>query len=604
MKPSFRLWKFSEWSIVSKLIMMTGLLLFLTVFFASYLSYTRYTRDFQQQSADKVQQIIDQVSLNMDTYLDDLYRLTLFPYRNAGIMQALEEPPAKTELAQLEKRRLIENFLDEMMIYPREDILRVSIVTDAIYSSARLPTKLVPDENMEAYDWYKQALASQEYIFVSARDNEFSRSSGNVQVFSVVKQLRSISNSQHILGVIKADANYKGIEDIMEKAKMSEGGGLFILDEQREFIYASNSMHQDIALSVLSDRDAASHKGYIVNSTTIPRMQWHIVAVNSISDMNKEAIRTRNNALLLSISGALIALIVLVLLVRHFLKPLLAIVKLMKEVELGRLDVTFQSSRRDEMGYLGYAFNRLVGRIGEMLRENTSLVKEVYESRLLQQEAQINALFSQIQPHFIFNTLNLISLSMQSGKSGQAIQHINGLSSILRGMSQWDKEIPLRQEIELLHAYLGIQSSRYEGRLHYRIDIDPALADYPVPALLLQPVVENAVVHGCERKKEPTTITIVSSIRDGRLLIVVQDDGPGMDGDALMQLRRRLDDSEDVGGSADRRHAGIGLVNVNKRIKVKYGDAYGLSVASALSEGTTVTLAIPYTAAKEQSRHV
>src|SRR5690606_36483832 len=137
---------------------------------------------------------------------NDLYRLTLFPYRNADIMKALEEPSEGSELVQLEKRRLIENFLDEMMIYPREDILRVSIVTDQIYSSARLPTKLVPNENMETYDWYKRALSSQEYVFVPASSNEFSRNSGNVQMFSVVKQLRSISNTQNVLGIIKADA--------------------------------------------------------------------------------------------------------------------------------------------------------------------------------------------------------------------------------------------------------------------------------------------------------------------------------------------------------------------------------------------------------------
>ncbi|GGF90956.1 cache domain-containing sensor histidine kinase [Paenibacillus abyssi] len=582
---------------MSKLTVMSCLLLCLSVFLESYLSYIQYTRDFQRQSSERVQQIIDQAALNIDTYLDDLYRLTLSPYRNAGIMKALEEPPGETELEQLEKRRLIENYLDEIMIYPREDILRVSIVTDHIYSSARLPTNLVPDESLEAYDWYKQALASQEYIFVPARNNEFVRSKGSVEVFSVIKQLRSISNTQNILGVIKADANYNAIVEIVDRAEMGWGGGLFILDEYNEFIYASDETHKGTALSALS-QDIPNNDNYLYNTSAIPRTNWKIVAVNSVQEMNREAIQTRNRALMFSIGSALVFILLLMIYVRYFLKPLLSIVMLMKEVEIGKLDVTFQSSRRDEMGYLGSAFNRLVKRIGEMLQENTTLVREVYETKLLQQEAQINALFSQIQPHFIFNTLNMISLSIQSGKPDKANQHIHELSKILRSMSQWDKEIPLYKEVDLLHAYLSIQSSRYEGRLSYHIAVDRALERYPVPALLLQPLVENAVLHGCERKKGPTTITVTAEIVQNRVVFAVKDDGQGIDMETLHRLQRKVDGlEEDSGGNGS--SSGIGLVNVNQRIKVRYGQEYGLSISSSIHEGTTVVLTIPNMAPKE-----
>ena len=597
MRRRYRIKSYRDWGIMTQLIAMTSLLLFLSVFFESYLSYTQYTRDFQRQSSDKVQQIIDQVSFNVDTYLNDLYRLTLFPYRNAEIMRALEEPPAETELAQLEKRRLIENYLEEILIYPREDILRVSIVTDRIYASARLPTKLIPDEKMEAYDWYKRALATQEYIFVPARDNEFFRSSGKVEVFSVVKQLRSTSNTQNILGVIKADANYNAIVDIVERAEMGWGGGLYIVDEYGDFIYASNDTHKDKAITALASGRSEDDR-YLFNIAAIPRVDWRIVAVNSVHEMNREASHTRNRALLFSIGSALLFIVLLILFVRSFLKPLLSIVKLIREVEMGKLNVLFKSGRRDEMGYLGAAFNRLVARIGEMLQEKTVLVKEVYETKLLQQEAQINALYSQIQPHFIFNTLNLISLLMQSGMQDKAIQHINGLSSILRSMSQWHKEIPLGKELELLHAYLSIQSSRYEGRLSYRIDIAPELHPVPVPALLLQPLAENAVLHGCERQKEPTTILIVSRVDEGRLFVEVRDNGPGMDEDTLQRLNRKLEGTEDH-GMAGASHDGIGLVNVNNRIKVKYGQEYGLRIDSTINEGTTVVLSIPYLEPRE-----
>ncbi|MFD0674747.1 sensor histidine kinase [Cohnella sp. GCM10027633] len=586
---SLRVKSYREWSIKRKLLTMTGLLLLGSVFLESYLSYTQYTRDLERQSSDKVQQIIEQVALNIDTYLDDLYRLTLFPYRNAAIMKALEEEGDRSELGQLEKRRLIEGFLDESLIYPRKDILRVSIMTDRIYSSARLPTSLVPDEDVESYDWYKKALSSQEYIFVPSSAQPSGE--GNVPVFSIVKQLRSISNTQTIIGVIKADANYNGIADIAGRVQMGQDGGLFILDDKNHFIYSSDDDFQETVLSAIAAGED-THGDYLLNRATISRIGWSIVSVNSVAEMKQGAIQTRNTAFLFAVGCALFGIAVLVYLIRKFLAPLLSVVKLMKEVEHGRLDVVFRGDRQDEMGYLGSAFNRLVGKIAGMLSENTKLVKEVYESKLLQQEAQIHALFSQIRPHFLFNTLNLISLTMQSGEQEKAISHINRLSSILRSMSQWDKEIALGKELELLHAYLGIQSSRYEGRLCYEIDIPSSLLGIDVPALLLQPLVENAVVHGCERRKGKTTIAIIGRAEADRIAISVSDDGPGMDEKTLVALRDKVDGLPGEDG-ANPAHTGIGLANVNKRLKARYGEAFGLSIESAPGSGTTVTVTMP-----------
>lgn len=574
---------------------MTGLLLLGSVFLESYLSYTQYTRDLERQSSVKVQQIIEQVALNIDTYLDDLYRLTLFPYRNAAIMKALEEEGDRSELGQLEKRRLIEGFLDEALIYPRKDILRVSIMTDSIYSSARLPSSLVPNEDVESYDWYKRALSSQEYIFVPASAQPAGE--GNVPVFSIVKQLRSITDTQTIIGVIKADANYNGIADIAGRVQMGEDGGLFILDDNNHFVYSSDDSFRETVLSAL-DKGEDAHGEYLLNRAEITRIGWSIVAVNSVAEMKRGAVQTRNTAFLFAIGSAMFGIAVLVFLIRKFLAPLLSVVKLMKEVEHGRLDVAFRSDRQDEMGYLGSAFNRLVGKIDGMLSENTRLVKEVYESKLLQQEAQINALYSQIRPHFLFNTLNLISLTMQSGEQDKAITHINRLSSILRSMSQWGKEIPLGKEVELLHAYLGIQSSRYDGRLSYTIDVAASMHGIDVPALLLQPIVENAVVHACERQKSQTTISVRARIEAELFVIEVRDDGPGMDERTLTDLRHKVDGLRDSdGGNAA--HAGIGLVNVNKRLKAKYGAAFGLRIDSAPGQGTIVTVTMPAPGEKE-----
>lgn len=273
----------------------------------------------------------------------------------------------------------------------------------------------------------------------------------------------------------------------------------------------------------------------------------------------------------------------------------------MREVEQGNLQVSFPTHRNDEMGYLGTSFNGLVTRVNEMLQENTQLVKQVYETDLLQKEAQVQALHNQIRPHFLFNTLNMISMQMQTGKQDKAIDHLHKLSSMLRSMTRMDKDIPLEKELDLLKAYLSIQSSRYEGRLEYGLKIDPDLYGMPIPALLFQPVVENAVIHGCEAKREKTSILISGEkTARGEVLFTIRDSGQGMSPETLQKLRGKLEQVHSEHPSAGdpdadgiRAGTGIGLLNVNKRIKLKYGSGYGIKVDSMQGQGTAVYVLYP-----------
>ncbi|NGM83403.1 sensor histidine kinase [Paenibacillus sp. 7124] len=601
-------WKrYRYWSIKKKLLFFSVLFILGSVFLASILSYSKYTMDFEQQSSEQVQQIIAQVSYNIDTYLDDLFRLTLSPYMNDGVMQTLEEDVQDSQLAQLKKRRFIDNYLEEMMIYPRKDINRVFILTDEIYTVGRMPISVDYDSRFQEFDWYKQAMNTQDSIFVPTHTQQMVKN-GGPKVFSIVKQLRSTRDTEKILGAIKVDANYNGIAVICNKVDMGSGGGLFILDNNRNVIYRSTDRLNAVSLfnqvkaggkpTMMIDQNGTS---YLLNSTQLPRSNWTIVAVSSVKELNQKATETRNFGFFIAMACSLLAFVLMYFFVRRFLAPLLNIVKLMREVEQGNLQVSFPAHRNDEIGYLGTSFNGLVARVNEMLEENTQLVKQVYETELLQKEAQVQALYNQIRPHFLFNTLNMISMQMQTGKQDKAIDHLHKLSSMLRGMTRMDKDIPLQKELDLLKAYLSIQSSRYEGRLEYELQVDPALYDMPIPALLFQPIAENAVIHGCEAKRGKTCIRISGEkTARGEVLFTIQDSGQGMSAETLQKLRDKLErarpDYPSAGDSdADgiRAGTGIGLLNVNKRIKLKYGSGYGLQVDSVQGQGTAVYVRLP-----------
>ena len=432
--------KYTNWNISVKLLVSTGFLILLSVFLVSYLSYTQYTSDFKLHTADKVQQTIEQVSLNIETYLDDLFRLAASPYYDGNVIEAISSDAAVSDMEQLSRTRTIEDFLNQMMIIPRKDILRVYILTDRIYSSRYLLQSINSNMDFTQFEWYKKALETREPVFVPAHKEVIVNSPKHI-VFSIVKQLRSIKDTSKIIGVIKVDANYSGIEAICSKVKLGAKGGLFIIDDMENIIYSDNhAMPHDVFYKELKASGKqfmtvkANNMSYLVNQKSIPRSNWTIIAVSSLSEIYKEAKSIRDNAFLLAILCASLAILVLFVFVNRFLKPLLKVVNLMKQVQQGNLSVCFPDNREDEVGYLGKSFNGMIEKINQMLVENTSLVKEVYEAKYLQKEAQLNALSKQIKPHFIYNTLNMISLLIQSNNQDKAVDNINKLSKLLRSI--------------------------------------------------------------------------------------------------------------------------------------------------------------------------
>lgn len=627
-----RIIRYRDWSIRLKLLAISILLTFCSAFMISFISFKQYTMDFQQQSSDRIQQTIEQVSLNLNTYLDDLFRLSLSPYYKRDVMAAVKSDNIGSASEQLDKSRLIEDFLNEMMITPRNDIIRVFIFTlsNNIYIGSRISANIDSKVDFHDFEWYREALKKREPVFVPVHLEEIV---GNPKkmVFSIVNQLRDTQDPSIITGVIKVDANYSGIQSICGKVKMGEMGRLYIIDENKNIIYPENLSSTDLDSDTrnilfadnrdILSADSGSGKStytanpkqgnYLVNTANVASSNWTVVAVNPLSELNRAAAKTRDMSFFLAFLFSLLTTLVFIIFYKRFLNPLISIVRLMKEVQNGNLSVKYVQKSNDEIGYLGASFNSMLSRINEMLAENTSLVKQVYEYRLLQKEAQFSALYSQIKPHFIYNALNMISLSMQCGKYKNAISNINMLSRLLRGLTNMNREIPLELELSFLDSYLGIQSGRYEEKLEYSINISRDLYSYHIPAFLLQPIVENSIVHGCEERKEKTAIKIYSACEDESIVIYIEDDGPGIPEEKLLQLRMKMDcpDEEGYQPETDGKNNAVGLVNVNKRIKLKYGEKYGLYIYSRIGGGTLVKIRlpaadIPLAGIKEAADHV
>ena len=237
MKKLIKLFTIRLRSIRFTLPVVVAVLILISVFLSSMLSYARYAKDSERQSSVQTQQTLEQLAYNINNYLDELFRLTTYLYYDNTVINEFEKSSGN-EVERLQKRRIIENYLDQIMIMPRKDVLNVFVITDEIYYSGRMPKSIDHSIDYSGYDWYKDALQNKKSAFIPPHLEQIVSYPKNT-VFSIVKPLKSIQNIDKVIGVIKVDASYSGISEIAEKVKMGNDGGVFIIDSQKNLIYSS-----------------------------------------------------------------------------------------------------------------------------------------------------------------------------------------------------------------------------------------------------------------------------------------------------------------------------------------------------------------------------
>lgn len=583
-------------SVKQKLFLMISVLILVSVSAATILSDRSYRNDLIAQSTQSTRQLLEQLSINLDTYIDELFRLCLSPYYNKRVMEQLESTPA-TAAERLNKQRIIEAYLTEVMTLPRSDILRAYILSNGVYSSSKTRVGSALD-GYSKEEWYQQALSSHTAVFLPAHHEGAGR--GALEVFSVVQRINSMSNSSNPVGVIRVDANYQGIKAVCDRAGIQAGGALFIWDDAGNQMYSNNQTGQaELAAALNTSHPFESNiedfsfrlegQEYLVHSQRLRTTDWRIIDVHSMHVLTAAAESARNKALAFALLCAVLGVAVSIPLVRVFLRPMFHITQLMHTAQSGDLTVRAVSGGHDEFSYLADSFNNMLAQIQEQTARNDLLTRQIYEARYLEKEAQYTALCNQIQPHFLFNALNTIHLLIKTDQSEEAVQSIAMLATLLRGMVNAGREISLRAEMKLVESYLSLQQKRYRG-LQYTLPDVTAWETYLLPALTIQPIVENALVHGCEPKREGAQITVTLKETADALLLRVQDNGLGMAEEKERHLQEALAQST---FDPEKQEGGVGLVNIARRVQLRFGPEYGLRFETKRGQGTCVTLRLP-----------
>ncbi|MBR3042850.1 MAG: sensor histidine kinase, partial [Eubacterium sp.] len=309
---------------------------------------------------------------------------------------------------------------------------------------------------------------------------------------------------------------------------------------------------------------------------------------------NMEKLRIEVAKSLLSTVRFLVILLIIIIafiyiisrrLSKRITEPITDLCEMTEKFAGGDFTVSYHTDRNDEMSTLAESFN-------SMVKEIETLIDDIHKEQENAKDAELRLLQEQINPHFLYNTLDAIIWMTESGENQKAIQVIQELSSFFRiTLSKGQREITINNEKEHVKSYLEIQRYRYQDIMDYELHIDEDILDYHIQKLTLQPIVENALYHGIKNKRGKGLIEVYGAKDGDDIVFTIRDNGIGMKEEELERLRLLISGKVEEDDGNDQ--SGFGMANVEKRIEMLYGSKYGMTVDSVYTEGTTVTVRIP-----------
>jgi len=454
--------------------------------------------------------------------------------------------------------------------------------------SDRRITTLNPNARLEDQAWYRNARRAGGKSVISAPHVQNVIQNEYRWVVSLSRELKNVDGLTAD-GIFLVDLNLNVINDLCSGIDLGRKGYVFIVDEDGNLVYHpkqqllySNLRSEKIeevkraasGTSFAAD-DAEGKRFYSVKETSFG---WKIVGVAYKDDLIGYK-STLGNTILITVGAVAVSLLISVVLSHRLSRPIRNLQKKMRMVEKGNFDVQAEVMQMNEIGQLARTFNMMVGQIKNLMRE-------IIDTQENKRKSELQALQAQINPHFLYNTLDSIVWMAEQKRHEEVVLMTSALAKLFRASITKDQElIPVRVELEHIRNYLLIQQMRYRDKLDYRLEFEDSVLNYKTLKILLQPFVENAIYHGIRNKPDIGTIAIRAMEKDDRIVFEIEDDGLGMTEEQLEKIGEA--------GDGEFRSKGIGIANVGERIRLYFGPAYGIKIQSELAAGTLVTIAIP-----------
>ncbi|QSF44498.1 sensor histidine kinase [Paenibacillus tianjinensis] len=490
------------------------------------------------------------------------------------------------------------DFKDYILQYREIANIRFFIDNPTLVNNLSI-TPLTPEK--ESSFWYKKVMETKGiyWLYIDDKEGFIGTTKGSINKLSLLRQVAYPEYNK--IGIIMVQMNQDELNNMLSQEPFET----IITDEQGYIVAAKNPKLVGTTLDAFDiEVDLEQHSGnviqtkvkgadsYVIVDEITPALSISKLKIISVfetksilSDANKVSILG-----LLIISGVLLVALVMVYTISLLTtNRLLRLSRQLNQVALGNLNVVSRIDGTDEIGQLSRQFNYMVSSINQLISQVIESNEKNSRLEIAQREIKLKMMASQIHPHFLFNALESIRMNAHLKGEKEIANIVRLLGKLMRKNLEVGRErAPLKEEIEMIRSYLEIQKFRYEERLRYEIDFDTEASEILIPPLIIQPLVENSVVHGLENKEGPVYVKVSVKLIDNEIQVYVIDDGVGMSQQRLSELRGVIAQAE------EEQRSRIGMRNVHQRLVMYYGEEHGLKITSEEGRGTEIFFSIPH----------
>lgn len=567
-------------SIAQSIILFTiGIVVFSlsTVTIIESVAFSNSTYEIVESSSKEINK---QIIMNYENYIDSVINTANY------IQEKTVEFGLKNRTNQLNEIYLNATEVQEDIV----SIILVNLSGEIIASSTDSP---ITEDSITQKNWYVDAIQEPTIYHFSSPHNQDVLQASTEEVITVTKVVDYYNNGTKFSGVLIVDINTSTLVELSNKTNLGENGHIVILNSDKSLIYSS--------LDTCSATDCTSStimKEIIIGGKLVQVEDVSMyVNVNTLSDtrwrigtfINVELITaTRSRTIIISFIIFSVTLFITIMVSTYFSKrisnPITKLQKHMKLVEKGNLYKQINIEGQKEIVGLGDSFNR-------MQEEIRALMETVLIEQKEKRKTEFIALQSQINPHFLYNTLDSIVYLSEKGMNEKVQEMVVALSKFFRiSISRGKNIITVKEELEHARNYLLIQQIRYNDKFSFEFDTSVETLDLKIVKLVLQPLIENAIYHGINTEYDQGNIIIRTFIKNDKLVIEIEDDGYGITDEKIKEMYDSI--------KLDNKHTSIGLKNVYQRLKIYYGDETDFIISSELDEKTIIRLIIPIERAK------
>lgn len=580
-------------TIRTKLLLSFCLLIFLPLLILTAVSYHRVAAYSESRIRFSAGQSFDQAYTLLSYRVSTLLNASQMVCFSSDVQTVLKREQAQTDIIQqnVDMTKLDAFFFN---ILASQNVYRVSLYVPGWMMFADQNVDFFSMDRFRKTDNYKRLMECKDIALwtLPATAKGESSLSDSTQVISLVRRIRDVNMLNDTIGAVQVSIPESNVRDILARANATPHSVCFLLNSRNEVVCSSNSAALNAFLPSAADREIFlgrdiawksvrdDGRSFLISSRAVDNTDWKLVNLIPLGEIYTQSDKIRNLMLLLMLVLGLIACSLAYLFSTSITQRIQLLLANMTLVQNGNFDLRVSSSSHDEIGRLIDNFNFMVNKIKRLMEEQFAAGREIMN-------AELKALQAQINPHFLYNTLDMINWKALDNNVPEIAEISQALTKFYKSTLSGGRDlVTMREEKDYLETYVKIQNVRYENRIHLVFDIPDALLPLRILKLLLQPLVENAILHGilCWGDGRGGTVRVIARAKGGDLFLTVRDDGVGMS------------ESEAAGlFSAPRveKKRGYGVWNIHQRIQLCYGGAYGLTFRSAPGRGTAAVLRLP-----------